>query len=67
MDVVWENSKFLHAFVCVRQMEGHWHHSTQQVSHHSGDNKQRRHHHFSHGEPFCLQHMHAHTRFRVGS
>lgn len=37
-------------FLC--QVEGHWHYSTQQVSHHSGDNEQRRHHHFSHGECF---------------
>lgn len=46
-------------------MEGHWHHSTQQVSHHSGDNKQRRHHHFSHGE--CCVCRWSHALYKVSS
>lgn len=39
-------------FPFVRQMEGHRHHSAQQVGHHRGDNQQRRHYHFSLGECF---------------
>ena len=57
--------------LCVWQVEGHRHHSAQQVSHHSGDNEQRRHHHFSHGECcVCVcAHTHTHTphtRFSSG-
>lgn len=56
-------------FPLVRQMEGHRHHSAQQVGHHRGDNQQRRHYRFSHGE--CLvwslhTHMGTLTHTRVG-
>lgn len=46
-------------FPFVRQMEGHRHHSAQQVGHHRGDNQQRRHYHFSHGECFVWS-LHTH-------
>lgn len=56
-------------FPFVRQMEGHRHHSAQQVGHHRGDNQQRRHYHFSHGECFVWSlhtHTGTHTHARVG-
>lgn len=66
-------NKSLCVFPFVRQMEGHRHHSTQQVGHHRGDNEQRRHYHFSHGECFVWS-LHTLTdilarvaRFAVGS
>lgn len=59
-------NKSLFVFPFVRQMEGHRHHSAQQVGHHRGDNKQRRHYHFSHGECFVWSlHTRAHTHTLV--
>lgn len=47
-------------------MEGHRHHSAQQVGHHRGDNEQRRHYHFSYGECFVWSlHTHTHTHSRI--
>lgn len=53
-------SESMCVFPFVRQMEGHRHHSAQQVGHHRGDNQQRRHYHFSHGECFVWS-LHTHT------